>query len=199
MNLFLTQICNGDNQKRAKHCSHEGVNGFTLVEWMVTIAVSAILLTITVPALSNVMVSSRLTSFANTFLAHLYLARGEAIKRNGRAALCKSATGVSCASEGDWQQGWIVFQDENDNALRDISEVVLLQQSALPNGYFLNGNATVQNYISYSPTGSTKLSGGAFQAGTLTLCEQSSQQGRKIIISSTGRARIVKATMIACP
>lgn len=169
------------------------------MELMVGIGVSIILLTIAVPALSNVMVSSRLTSFANAFLGHLYMARSEAIKRNGRAALCKSATGSSCTSEGDWHQGWIVFHDQNGNALRDNGEAVLLGQSALPQGYYLYGNTPVQNYISYVSVGATKLISGAFQAGTLTLCEQISQQGRKIIISSTGRARIEKATMTACP
>ena len=93
--------------------------GFTLLELLVSTAVMAILLTLVVPAFSEAMVSSRLRSVANSFLSHLYLARGEAIKRNGRAVACASATGLSCADSGGWQQGWIVFHDANDNAAAD--------------------------------------------------------------------------------
>ena len=90
--------------------------GFTLVELLVSMAVMAILLTLAVPAFSEAMVSSRLTSVANSFLSHLYLARSEAIKRNGRAVLCKSADGLACSGSGGWHQGWILFHDANNNA-----------------------------------------------------------------------------------
>jgi type IV fimbrial biogenesis protein FimT len=172
--------------------------GFTLTELMVTLTVSGILLSVAVPALSNVTVSSKLTSLANSFLANMYHARSEAIKRNGRAVLCKSASGAGCASSGGWHQGWIMFHDANDNAQQDDGEAVLLVQSSLPSGFYLTGNDPVSDYVSYAPTGAAKKAGGAFQAGTLTLCEQSSLQGRKIILSITGRGRIEKTTVASC-
>ena len=164
-------------------------------------AVMAILLTLAVPAFSEAMVSSRLTSVANSFLSHLYLARSEAIKRNGRAVLCKSANGLACSGSGGWHQGWILFHDANNNADLDADESVILTQSALPSGFMLTGNTPVAGYISYSSTGGAKLTSGAFQAGTLTLCSMASSSGnaRHIVISSTGRPRVVKLALASCP
>jgi type IV fimbrial biogenesis protein FimT len=163
-------------------------------------AVMAILLTLAVPAFSEAMVSSRLTTLANSFLSNLYLARGEAIKRNSRAVLCKSADGLACAASGGWQQGWILFHDANNNAVLDASESVILTQPALPSGFMLTGNTHVAAYISYSSTGGAKLTSGAFQAGSLTLCSDSSSSinARKIVISSTGRPRIQKLSLASC-
>jgi type IV fimbrial biogenesis protein FimT len=175
--------------------------GFTLIELLVSMAVMAILLTLAVPAFSEVMVSSRLTALANTFLSNLYLARSEAIKRNSRAVLCKSSDGLACSDSGGWHQGWILFHDANNNAVLDADEAVILTQSALPPGFMLTGNTHVAEYISYSATGAAKLTSGAFQAGTLTLCSDSSSSAnaRHIVISSTGRPRIQKLSVSSCP
>jgi type IV fimbrial biogenesis protein FimT len=146
------------------------------------------------------MVSSRLTTLANSFLSNLYLARSEAIKRNSRAVLCKSSDGLACSDSGGWHQGWILFHDANNNAALDASEAVILTQSALPPGFMLTGNMPVARYISYSAIGATELTSGAFQAGTLTLCSNSSSSGnaRHIVISSTGRPRIQRASLSSC-
>ena len=50
------------------------------------------------------------------------------------------------------------------------------------------GNSLVSSYVSYVPSGEARLASGAFQAGTIQIC--SGDAGRKLILSSTGRARI---------
>lgn len=175
--------------------------GFTLIELMVVLAVMTVLLALTIPAMTEVMASVELATFSNSFLSNLYLTRSEAIKRNARVVLCKSATGLSCATDGNWEQGWIVFHDVNNNATLDLGEVIIQREQALPPNLRLVGNIHVARYVSYSHFGTTKLTSGAFQAGTLTLCRQSLSSGeaRHIIISSTGRPRIQKTTVTACP
>lgn len=174
--------------------------GFTLTELMVVLAVMTVLLTLAVPAMTEVMALSKLASFSNSFLSNLYLARSEAIKRNARVVLCKSAMGLSCTTDGGWEQGWIVFHDFNNNVALDSGEAIILRVQALPSNFRLTGNDHVDDYISYNPMGATRLTSGAFQAGTLTLCRQSLSSGeaRHIIISSTGRPRIQKTTVPAC-
>ena len=175
--------------------------GFALTELMVTLSVSAILLAASVPTFSQVMVSSRLTAYANDMFATLVLARSEAIKRNQRVALCKSSDdGQTCTGTGSWDQGWIVFVDLVNDANRDASELIVRKMPALPNGYTLNGNASISSYVSYDTQGATKLASGAFQAGTFTLCPPApaaSGQGRKIVISASGRSRVSKITNCA--
>jgi type IV fimbrial biogenesis protein FimT len=144
--------------------------------------------------------TQRSTSLGNSFLAGLNLARNEAIKRNARAVLCKSADGLSCITSGGWEQGWILFHDVNNNALLDTGEQVIQQQGPVSQGLSLTGNTNVANYVSYSASGSAKLVSGAFQAGTFRLCLDPVVVGdvRQIILSSTGRVRSKKGLESDC-
>lgn len=175
--------------------------GFALTELMVTLSVSAILLAVSVPAFNQAMVSNRLTVYANDMFATLALARSEAIKRNRRVVLCKSSDdGQTCTGMGGWEQGWIVFVDLDNDANRAASELIVYKIPALPNGYALNGNTSISNYVSYDAQGMTKLASGAFQAGTFTLCPPApaaSGHGRKIVLSASGRSRVSKITSCA--
>lgn len=176
-------------------------SGATLLELMVVLAVSAILLGIGIPSFSALTSSSRLASATNELVSSLHLARSEAIKRNSRTVMCTSATGTACADSGGWHQGWLVFHDANNSSVLDAGEAVILTRQALPAGFSLTGNEHISKYISYTPGGATKLISGAFQAGTLTLCNESGASGaaRQVIISSTGRPRTVKVLLASCP
>jgi len=174
--------------------------GFTLIELMVVLALGIVLMSLTVPAMTGMLNSQRVASLGSAFLASLNLARNEAIKRNARAVVCKSAAGVSCAASGGWEQGWIVFHDINNNAALDINEPVIEQQGAAAPGLSLSGNTPVANYVSYTASGSAKLIDGRFQSGTFTLCLDpvSSPDVRQIALPKTGRARIKKGTASDC-
>src|SRR5512139_1914792 len=151
-------------------------SGATLLALMVVLAVSAILLTVGIPSFASLINAGRLTSATNELVSSLHLTRSEAIKRNARAVMCPSATGASC-TDGGWHQGWLVFHDANNNAALDTGESVILQQPAMPEGFRLTGNAPVSRYISFSSTGAAKLVSGEFQAGTLTVCQESQEPG----------------------
>ena len=175
-------------------------DGFTLVELMMVLAVVAILLTVAVPSFGAIMHSSKLTSASNSLLSSMLLARSEAIKRRSRVTLCKTADGISCAAAGGWEQGWIVFHDANDSGARESGEMVIEWMQHLPDSLRLTGNTTVAKYVSFVPTGVTRLVGGGFQAGTVTVCNASgaSTEARQIIISSAGRARVQKVSATSC-
>jgi type IV fimbrial biogenesis protein FimT len=175
--------------------------GFTLVETMMVLAVAAMLLSIAVPAIRSLTNSMAVTSTANELLGDLYLARSEAIKRRNRVALCKSADGASCSKSGGWHQGWLVFLDADNDGLRQPGEVVLNRRSTLPSALRLTGNLNVAAYVSYTPTGGTRMTSGAFQAGALTVCEASASSvtGRQIVVNATGRPRVQKVTLEGCP
>lgn len=175
--------------------------GFSLIELLIALSVMAILVGVAIPAYSTMLTSHRLTSQSNAFLSTLHLARSEAIKRNGRVVVCKSASGESCAASGDWEQGWIVFHDINNNASLDDGEDMLRRGEALDERFVMTGNSHVAAYVSYTPLGLTKKTSGAFQAGTITLCQPAASGGdaRQVVISITGRPRIQKTTATSCP
>lgn len=174
--------------------------GFTLIELLVTLAVAAVLVSMAIPSFSQIIDSVKLTSATNVFVSNLQLARSEAIKRNSRVALCKSADGLTCATGGGWEQGWIVFHDVNNDGLRADSETVIRRELALSARVRLSGNQNVARYVSFAPTGATQLLGGGFQAGTLTVCHDSADAGeaRQIILNAVGRPRVHKLMLASC-
>ncbi len=175
--------------------------GMTFVELLVVLAIAAIMLTLAVPSFNDFLQGNRFSTFSNIYLTHLHLARSEASKRNGRVALCKSANGTTCTTSGGWHQGWMVFHDANNNAQADTGEEILRVNEALPTNWSLLGNTPVANYVSYAATGSARTINSAFQAGTLTLCRESTLSGeaRAIVVSATGRPRVEKTIAASCP
>lgn len=174
--------------------------GFTLVELVVVLAIISILVGIGTPAFTGFVRKAKLTSATNDLFASLLLARSEAAKRGGRVALCKSTDGGTCSAAGGWEQGWIIFHDANNNGAHEAGEAIVLRAQAMSTDLHLAGNLNVAKYVSYTPTGETKLTGGGFQAGTITLCTRSSdrQEARQIVISSSGRPRVQKAQVADC-
>src|SRR4051794_15151317 len=114
--------------------------GFTLVEFMVAIAIMAILLTLAVPSFNESKLSSQLRASANDLVASANLARSEAIKRRAIVTLCVSSNGSTCGA-GSWQQGWIVLNGAN----------VIYHEAAVPNGFHITaaGGTTA---FSFQPT-----------------------------------------------
>lgn len=171
-----------------------------MIELLTVTAVLAVLAGIAVPSMSAAIDSVRLSGASDALATDLRYARTEAIKRGRRVVLCKSANGVSCATSGGWEQGWIIFEDANNNALREASEPLIQRQSALASSLSFTGNQSVAAYVSFASTGGTKLIGGGFQAGTLTVCKHSSEGGaaRQIILNALGRLRVQKAAVQFC-
>jgi type IV fimbrial biogenesis protein FimT len=175
-------------------------SGFTLIEMLGVLAVTALLASMAAPSMTDAIDSVKLSAASNDLLSGLHLARSEAIKRNSPVVLCKSADGVSCASTGGWEQGWIVFHDANNNSLREPSETIILRELPLSASLRLTGNQHVARYVSFAPSGATKLVGGGFQAGTLTVCRQSQLGGeaRLIVLNAVGRPRVQRSAVSSC-
>lgn len=180
--------------------SRRQARGLTLVELMIVVAIVAVLAGSGAPALTATIKSIQLSMASNDLLWSLFMARSEAIKRKTRVAVCKSADGVACNRDGGWHQGWLVFHDTDNDGERGGGEAVIQRYPALGAGLRVTGNLSVARYVSYSPTGTTRLVGGGFQAGTITLCRQSVEaaDARQIIVSSSGRPRVQKARLAEC-
>ena len=174
--------------------------GFTLVELMIVVAVATVLLGFGIPSMTALMNSNKLTAATNALMSSMRLARSEAFKRNGRVVVCKSRDGVACTTSGGWEQGWLVFHDANGDGEHGHNEVVIERGNPLPSSLRLTGNSTVGKYVSFVASGSTRLMGGGFQAGTLTVCNQSLEHGeaRQIVLNAVGRPRVQRVAVASC-
>lgn len=102
------------------------VPGFTLIEVLVVMAISAILLAVGVPMFTGAIASMRASDSANSLVASLELARTEAIRRGTTVSLCRvtNADPTACDSAaaggfaaGDLTAGWMVYADLNGSAV----------------------------------------------------------------------------------
>ncbi|MFO1192450.1 MAG: GspH/FimT family pseudopilin [Rhodoferax sp.] len=177
------------------------VPGFMSVELLIVLAVTGVLLSLALPSLGAMTDAQRVRSASSLLLSDLHLVRSEAIKRNGRVALCKSFDARQCTTVGGWEQGWLVFHDQNNNGQVDAGEGIVQQRAGALSGVRLRGNSPVASYVSYTASGVPRLVSGAFQAGTLTVCPQSPDATatvRRIIIGAPGRPRVVPGLATDC-
>jgi type IV fimbrial biogenesis protein FimT len=176
-------------QPLSKSCylSPSPAQGFTLIELMITLAVMAILLGIAAPSFNNVVLSNKLSSYANNLVASANLARSEAIKRNSAITLCASSNGTSCAASGGWEQGWVIKTTSG-------TQIIQTQPAAASGFKITEGSALLS--MDFDPSGV-----GTSSAASLKICRAtptSGDQERVVSISATGRASVAKTTTGSC-
>ncbi|MGN5139284.1 GspH/FimT family pseudopilin [Aeromonas sp. 164P] len=95
--------------------------GFTLIELMVTIALTALLLTVGIPSFNSLLGSMNMVSQSNEFVQALQLARTEAVRRNQTVRLSALPTNVNSTR---WEAGWQVWVDANANDQPEEQELI---------------------------------------------------------------------------
>ena len=174
--------------------------GLTLIELLVVLAIAAIITTTAIPSFHSFIQNNRMSTSVHKFVSSLNLARSEAVKRGSRVTMCKSSDQATCAASGGWQQGWIVFVDDNDNGQRETATEELIRvEKSLGGSTTVSGQEHVADYISYAGTGFAQLtSGGTLDTSksTLVLCDtrKFGDHARAIIVSTTGSVRSAPAT-----
>jgi len=133
--------------------------GFTLVELMVTLVIATLLTTVAIPSFSGLIKKNRISTYTNKLVTSLALARSEAVKRGTQISLCASNNGLNC-THTSFQQGWIVFTDQNTAGTVDGADTVLrVQEAAAGLSFTITGNALVQYQSSGVLVASTGIKG----------------------------------------
>jgi len=124
--------------------------GFTLIEVIVALAITAILLSMAIPAYRSLTLSNRIASYGNEFLGTLSFARSEALQRSARVAVCASSNGTSCSVGGSWTQGWLVYTDTGTLGQVDGTDLVLRYHEALKGQVTMVGSSLLSTYVAYA-------------------------------------------------
>lgn len=177
------------------------VFGFTLIEMMVVISITAILAALAMPSMRDMVERNAIAGQTNAFIGAATLARSEAIKRNTSVVMCRSTNAdttdtPTCAGSGtDWKSGWIVFLDRNaDGQFQQAQGDVVLRVQ----GAFADSGGIMQNVfrkLQFRNTGllSTGASQLTFNAASLT-----ARQQRRVCVLITGRVRLIDNDTDVC-
>ena len=167
--------------------SYNRPRGFTLIELLVTLAILAIIAVIAAPSLQNFVLNNRIRSQAAALTSSLAFARTEAITRSTRVVTCPGS--ASGCNGTQWESGWVVFVDTNNDAVLDVDEIQLELHVALDGNNTLRGTTDVGDYVSFDYDGRA-------QSGTFVLCDQRGfgDHALAIEVLATGRSRNLAAT-----
>ncbi|MFL6622685.1 MAG: GspH/FimT family pseudopilin [Sulfurifustaceae bacterium] len=171
--------------------SPRSARGFTLHEMLITLLVAGVLSSASAGVYAMLQENHK-TVAANELVAHLNLARSEAIKRRAHVRICASKDQSTCvepdADFAHWQYGWLIYADANDNGEPEPAEIIRVQPS-LGSGFVIR-TARSRNEITYQPMGTS-----AGSPATFAVCDaRGPKYARYVTISNTGRARISRTT-----
>ena len=180
-----------------KHCLGHGsgrgklifqASGFTLIELIVTLAISSILAASAFPSLSGLIAQERTVILTNTLAGALAYARSEAVTQHTIIITCQSNNGSECNRSQDWHNGWIIFVDKNHNKQREPEESLLRVYAAFDNGTqaIFNGAGGNDYYMKYKPSGS------AYPNGSFHICNPNIGVGKALVMTQSGRLRLSK-------
>jgi type IV fimbrial biogenesis protein FimT len=161
-------------------------SGFTLIELMVTLAVGIVVLALGLPAIMSMMSTNQAAGYANDLVGAMRLARSEAVKRGVSVTICASNATQTACSGNDWNNGWIVFSDDNANSVYDAGETIhrvwSIPTDQRPN---LEFETSSPNAIRYTSSGANALDAQTTFAFQKSDCHAA--QARQITISRMGR------------
>jgi type IV fimbrial biogenesis protein FimT len=187
--------------------------GFTLIEVLVVITISAILLAVGIPMFNSSIASMRASESANSLVATLELARTEAIRRGTTVSLCRVTSTNPTACEGaaaggfaagDWAAGWMVYADVGGSAIgsfESASDERIQIQAPVAVGTALRSQilntAAVVDVITFRPDG-LRVTGGAqlnFRVAYPQAAQGTAISCRSVVVDISGRTA---ATRITC-
>ncbi|MDR3492721.1 MAG: GspH/FimT family pseudopilin [Gammaproteobacteria bacterium] len=161
------------------------LKGFSLLELIVTISIATILFALMIPSQKIFIDKTAEQVSSSQLLRAMSLARSEASSRGRVVSLCKSSDQKTCT--GNWEQGQIIFVDENQNGQVQDSSYVLFSFASIKSGKIFWKSSLHKAYLQFLPTGFTNS-----QNGTFWFCEKDEKVPAWIIrVNRLGRARMI--------
>lgn len=160
-------------------------SGLTILELLLTIAICAVLLAVSMPDLKGFSQSVAGDVTLRRLASAIQFGKSNAITSNTSVTLCRSENGLSCG--GNWHDGAIVFTDRNRNREID-DEDLLLRYVSFPDSSGTIQLRAFQNkqYLQLTSLGTTHS-----QNGNFTYCpfSASTRFARQLILNRTARIR----------
>ena len=198
---------------RAVMAAQKKSSGFTLVEMLIAVSISAILLSLAIPSLTNMVNKSRVDTVTDELATALFYVRSEALKRRMDVVLCVSNTdGSDCEPEVagktyDYAKGWLIYMDCDNNGeyggdgdaataftcdldrngTAETAELLRVHES-LDTQLTVIGTGNYDAKIGYGMNGRINGIGGNLTIDLLAI-NNGGVSAKKVIVANTGRIR----------
>jgi len=172
--------------------------GFTLVELLVAVAIFGILMSVAAPGVQTFFERAKLSTQSNTLLSAINYGRSEAIKGGDTVSICARKPDDTCAVDGNWGRGWIIFFDSEVSGTKgiiDAGEAVARISKSSGNQVDIKASAIIR------PNAMASVSSLSFNArgladwtvGTFVLCDsRGSNSAHALIVNGAGSVRVAK-------
>ena len=173
---------------------HSNFYGFTLIELMITLLIAAIILGIALPSLNSISNEINFSSIQQRLILDITFTRSEAVNQGGGITICASTDSSTCsATFTDWSQGWIIFADNDGDALFTGGTDEIIRASGVDSTATITWGKT--NAISFSGDGTTANN----STGNFTICDSRGDTTavKGITLSQSGRVR--SNDSVVCP
>lgn len=166
-------------------------HGFTLIEALIAMAVTAILFGIAIPAFGSVTAAAHASSAQSALLASLTESISHAAITGSEVVLCPGDAN-GCRSSTDWSGGWIAYADIDGNRARGPNETLLHAQGPLAGRTHLRTTIGRKRLV-FQPNG-----GNVGSNVTFTLCDaRGPAKAVTLVLANNGRLRAGKPTEAA--
>jgi len=182
--------------------------GFTLYELLTVMLIVGVVLSFGVPNMQSFRQNSRMTAAANDLHSSFHLARTEAARAKVPITICASADsmetdpllGPTCG--GEFEAGWVVFEDDNFDITIDGDEAIIRRFPALPVDIDIRNVGVVRpvDYFMFAPTGlGRRDAANTVPVAVMVMCDSrgnitgggGKSTARVIIITPLGRAAVL--------
>jgi len=178
-------------------------SGFTLYELLTTLLIVGVVLSLGVPNMRSFRQNSRMTAVANDLHSSFHLARSEASRAKTNITICASADSMAAnlTCGGEFEAGWVVFQDTDADITIDAGEPVLWRFPAVPADININSIGVGPNdYFMFASTGlGRRDAANTVPVSVMVMCDSrgnitgggGKSAARVVIVTPLGRAAVL--------
>ena len=167
-------------------------DGFTLVELLTTVLVSAIILSFAIPSFLDLVEKTSTRTAAEDLLESFRNARLTAIEQKAKVIICASSDGATCNnSTGTWSTGYLVFKDNDGDGVPNAPGDIVSYQR-FKDSLFVKIPSGTNYKVHFNQNGWTPGS-----ANSLLICTRpgTNKNGYQLVVNRAGRIRIEDSSM----